>query len=137
MEKISDFLISLLPSSVYTFLVYLLIVTLFSISLIFILAIKNRKKKQKIKKEITIDDLLKIANNQKSTTKDLIFALNYFLNNFKVNNNEKKSFEFFKRILNHKNRSKEIFDIFHGKILPANLEYKNELDQLEKKALNK
>ena len=137
MEKISDFLISLLPSSVYTFLVYLLIVTLFSISLIFILAIKNRPKKQKIKKEITIDDLLKIANNQKSTTKDLIFALNYFLNNFKVNNNEKKSFEFFKKILNHKNRSKEIFDIFHRKILPANLEYKNELDQLEKKALNK
>ncbi len=137
MEKISDFLISLLPSSVYTFLVYLLIVTLFSISLIFILVIKNRPKKQKIKKEITIDDLLKIANNQKSTTKDLIFALNYFLNNFKVNNNEKKSFEFFKKILNHKNRSKEIFDIFHGKILPANLEYKNELDQLEKKALNK
>ena len=137
MEKISDFIISLLPSEVYTFLIYLLIVTLFSIFLIFILARKNRQKKQNSKKEITIDDLLKIADNPKSTEKDLIFALNYFLNYFKVKNNEKKSFEFFKKILNHKNRSKEIFNIFHGKILPANLEYKNELDKLEKRALNK
>lgn len=137
MEKISDFIISLLPSEVYTFLIYLLIVTLFSIFLIFILARKNRQKKQNNKKEITIDDLLKIADNPKSTEKDLIFALNYFLNYFKVKNNEKKSFEFFKKILNHKNRSKEIFNIFHGKILPANLEYKNELDKLEKRALNK
>ena len=137
-EKVSDFIISLLPSNSVVFIIYLIVFSFFSIFLIFILS-KNKKNKQfqNNKKELTIDDLLNIAKNQKSTLKDLIFILEYFLNNFKVKNNEKKSFELFKKVLNHKNRSKILFDIYHGKLLPSNLEYKDRLDKIEKEALNK
>ena len=44
--------------------------------------------------------------------------------------------KFFRKILNHKNRKKILFDIFHGIILPKNLQYKKELDNLEKEALD-
>lgn len=84
-----------------------------------------------------LDDLLKIAGNKNSTTKDLLFAFAYFLENFKVKQNKDKSLKLFNLILNHKNRNKALFDFFHGKILPANLEFKDELDKLERKALNK
>jgi len=136
MEEISDFIISLLPSSSVTFLIYLGMVVILSVGLILIFS-KKSKLNEDIKKEITIEDLLKIAKNKNSTTKDLLFTFEYFFNNFKVKDNEKKSIELFKLVLNHKNRNKELFDFFHGKILPANLEYKKVLDQLEKEALNK
>ncbi len=135
-EKVSDFIISLLPSNSIVFIIYLAVIVIISIFLIFFLS-KLKKNKQNTKKELTIDDLLEIANSPKSNTKDLVFALEYFLSKFSIKDNEEKSFELFNKILNHKNRSKILFDIFHGKILPANLEYKNKLNNIEKRALNK
>ncbi len=137
-ERISDFIISLLPSNAVVFIIYLAGITLFSVAFILILSRKKPKKNQSIKQNnnVTIDNLLEIANNPKSTLNDLIFTLEYFFENFKIKENKKKSFELFKKVLNHKNRSKKVFDIFHGKILPANLDYKEELNELEKKALN-
>ena len=137
MEKISDFIISLLPSSPLIFLIYLAVIVIFSLFLIFIFSRKKlSKSKENTQKTITIEDLLKIAKNKNSTTKDLLFALEYFLNHFKIKDYKKESFELFKLVLNHKNRDKALFDVFHGKILPANLEYKSKLDKLEKEALN-
>ncbi len=137
-EEVSDFLISLLPSNAVVFILYLGVVTLFSITLIYLISkLKKKEKPQESPKDLTIDDLITIANNKNSNTNDLIFTLEYFLNNFNIKNNEKKSFELFKKVLNHKNRSKKLFDIFHGKLLPLNLEYKDKLDKLEKEALNK
>ena len=132
-----DFILSSLPSSPITFLVYLGLVSVISILIILLLSKKEKKEKTPKKNQITIDDLIKIAKNKNSTLRDLEFAMNYFLSNFKIEDNEKKSFEFFRLVLNHKNRAKSLFDIFHGKILPANLKYKNILDELEKKALNR
>ena len=137
-EEVSDFLISLLPSNGVVFILYLAFVTFFSIFLIYLISkMKKKEKPQESKKELTIDDLITVANNKNSNTNDLIFTLEYFLKNFKIKDNEKKSFELFKKVLNHKNRSKKLFDIYHGKLLPSNLEYKNILDKLEKEALNK
>ncbi len=138
-EEISDFLISLLPSNALIFIIYLVFITVFSVLLIILLSKKKNKSKnaQIPKKELTIDDLLEIAKSKKSNINDLKFALEYFLNHFKIKDDEKKSFELFEKILNHKNRSKILFNIYHGKILPENLEYKNKLDSIEKKALNK
>ena len=132
-----DFILSSLPSSPIVFLIYLGLVSFISILIILLLSKKEKKEKTPKKNKITIDDLIKIAKNKNSTLKDLEFAMNYFLGNFKVEDNEKKSFEFFRLVLNHKNRAKNLFDIFHGKILPANLKYKDRLDELEKKALNR
>jgi len=139
MEEISDFIISLLPSSAVTFLIYLASITILSVLAIFYFANKSKKssKKTNIKKDLTLDDLIKIAKNEKSTLKDLAFALSYFVEKFKIDDDKKKSFELFKLILNHKNRGKILFDIFHGQLIAANLNYKKELDELEKKALNK
>jgi len=95
------------------------------------------QKKQKQNSQITMKDLMNIANNPKSSKADLIVAMELFYQNFKVSQNEKEAFELFSKILNHKNRSKEVFSIFHGKILPANIEYKKELDALERAALNR
>ena len=139
MEAISDFIISLLPSNDYVYLIYLGVITLFSVLLILFLARKRSEVAHNIpkKKEITINDLLKIAKNPKSNIKDLAFALEYYVTKFRVKDYEKESFELFKLALNHKNRKKMLFDIFHGKILPANLKYKEKLEAIEKVALNR
>jgi len=139
MEEISDFIISLLPSSPVTFLIYLAGITLFSILAILYFAKKPKEKlkKENKKKDLTLDDLIKIAKNEKSTLKDLAFTLSYFVEKFKIDDNKKKAFELFNLVLNHKNRGKLLFDIFHGQLIPANLSYKKELDELEKRALNK
>jgi len=136
---IFDFILDLLPNTDYFFLFYLLGVFLVSILLIFFLSkkFKNNNPQNNITKEITIDDLLKIANNSKSTLKDLLFALTYFNEHLDFNKNINKSFELLKKILNHQNRNKALFDYFHGNILPNNLKYKNELNKLEQEALNK
>jgi len=136
-ENISDFILNLLPGNMLFYIYYLAFIFFLSLLLIFYFSKKAKKKsKTSQKKEITLDDLLKIASSSKSISKDLLFAINYFTKNFSVDMNEKTSFEFFKKLLNHKNRQKELFDIFHGNILPKNLKYKNELDKIEKEALN-
>ena len=137
MEEISDFIISLLPSSAVTFLIYLAGVSVLSVLAIFYFAKKYEKKEAPVKKELNIEDLINIAKNENSTLKDLKFTFEYFMNNLNIEDDLKKSFELFKLVLTHKNREKVLFDIFHGQILPANLKYKRELNKLEKDALNK
>ncbi len=136
-DKIED----LFPSTPLAFLIYLGAFSLISVILIFVAAkIFNKPKKTTktpSKKELSIDDLLKIAKNPKSSKVDLITAIELFVQNFKIKDDEKKSFEFFEKLLNHKNRDKKIFDIFHGKVIAANIEYKDRLDKMERKALNK
>ncbi len=135
---IVDFLLNDIPSKSYFYLIYLLIITFFSFFLIFYFSKKAKKTKNFNKsKKLTLEDLLKIAKNSKSNTKDLLFALVYFSETFKVKQNKDKSIKLFKLILNHKNRNKSLFDFFHGNILPANLEFKDELDKLEREALNR
>jgi len=136
-ENISDFILNLLPGNIFFYIYYLVFIFFLSLLLIFYFSKKAKKKSKTPKqKEITLDDLFKIASSSKSKTDDLLFALNYFAENFSVDMNKNVSIEFLKKILNHKNRQKVLFDIFHGKILPKNLKYKKELDKIEKEALN-
>ncbi len=132
-----DFIENFLPSSPVFYLIYLGGVIVFSVLMIFWLAKKQKKKKKNsVKKELSIDDLIRIASNPKSTQADLLSALMLYNDKFNVSDDKDKALKFFQKILNHKNRNKVHFDYFHGKVLPKNLKYKNELDELEKKALN-
>lgn len=137
-ENISDFILNLLPdNNKFFYIYYLVFIFLFSLLLIFYFSKKVKKSSDTTeKKEITLKNLLNIASSDKSTSKDLLFAMNYFAENFGVDMDKNISMEFFKKLLNHKNRQKALFDIFHGKILPKNLKYKNELNAIEKEALN-
>ncbi|WP_456470323.1 hypothetical protein [Caminibacter sp.] len=141
LENTVDFFLNFLPNQDWFFLVYLFLFVVFSVGLIYIASKTSDNKKEfdikENKKELTLNHLLKIASNPKSKTADLLSALMLFNENFKVEQNEKKSIILFEKILNHKNRSKALFDYFHGTILPANLKYKDKLDEIERKALNK
>ena len=138
LTSISDLVLDIFPSTPFTFLIYLVIITFFSVLIIFYFAKKPKQgPKQKNEDKLTIDSLLKIANDPKSNTQDLLSALMLYNENFKVEDDVKKSMEFFKKVLNHKNRKKAFFDYFHGNILPKNLKFKDELDKIEREALNK
>jgi len=137
---VSDRVLDIFPSTPFAFLIYLGIITFFSISIIFYFAKKKSKEKstkEEKNHQITIESLLAIANNPKSNSKDLLSALMLYNDNFKVEDDAEKSIEFFKKVLNHKNRKKALFDYFHGNILPKNLKFKDILDKIERKALNK
>ena len=135
---ISDKILDIFPSTPFAFLVYLGIITFFSVFIIFYFSKKKSKEsKEENNNNLTIDSLLKIATNPKSNSKDLLSALMLYNENFKVEDDVKKSMEFFKRVLNHKNRKKAFFDYFHGSILSKNLKFKDELDKIEREALNK
>jgi len=132
-----DFILDFLPKEDYFFLLYLFLVFLISTVLIFFIYkkfSKNETKNNNQNKKLSFNDLLKIANNPKSTTKDLLFALIYFNENFKLDN---KSFDFFKKCLNHNNRNKVLFDYFHTEIMAKYPEFKDRLDKIEREALNK
>ena len=137
-SSISDFLWDLFPSSPFYYIAYMLFVM--AVGLFFIIYFSKRKpteNKEIIKKEVTLDDLIKIAKSSNSTTQDLAAALLMFNEKFKVEDDYQKSIEFFKLVLNHKKAtSKKLFEIFHGQILPKNLAFKNELDKIEREALN-
>jgi hypothetical protein len=105
------------------------------IVIIFILGKINQKENKTKNNKLEIDDLIKIVNNKKSSNKDLITAALLYLENFTVESEKDKSFIFFEKLLNHPNRTKKVFDIFHGKILPKNIKYKDKLDEIERKAL--
>jgi TPR repeat protein len=137
---ISEGIWDLSPNSPLAYIVYLLAITVICVFLIFYFAKKSKKQtKHNIhkNKELTLEDLLKIAANPKSSTADLLVALQLFNEKFVVAQNKEKSIEFFKKVLNHKNRHKSLFDYFHGSILPKNITFKDELDKLEREALNK
>ena len=131
-----DFILDFLPKENYFFLLYLFLVFLISTVLIFFIYKKFSKneKNNNQNKKLSFNDLLKIANNPKSTTKDLLFALIYFNENFKLDN---KSFEFFRKCLNHNNRNKALFDYFHTEIMVKYPKFKDRLDKIEREALNK
>jgi len=137
---ISDEIWDISPNSPLAYVVYLVAISVICVFLIFYFAKKSKKQtKHSIRehKELTLEDLLKIASNPKSSTADLLVALQLFNKNFVVAQNKEKSMDFFKKVLNHKNRHKSLFDYFHGSILPKNITFKDELDKLEKEALNK
>jgi len=137
---ISDGVWDLSPNSPLAYIIYLLTITCICVFLIFYFAKKSKKQtKHSIRehKELTLEDLLKIASNPKSSTADLLIALQLFNEKFVIAQNKEKSMDFLKTVLNHKNRHKRLFDYFHGNILPKNITFKDELDKLEKEALNK
>ena len=131
-----SFIEDLIPSNPLFFLYYLAGVTLISLLLIYFFSKKAKKTDKKDTPEITMPLLLKIAKNPKSTQKDLLSALILYNENFSVEKTP-ESLDFFKMVLNHKNRNKALFDYFHGKVLPKNLKFKNKLDRIEKEALNR
>ncbi|ACM92064.1 hypothetical protein NAMH_0883 [Nautilia profundicola AmH] len=137
---LSDTVWDLSPNSPLAFIIYLILITVICLFFIFYFARKsknnNTNKSQKHHK-LTLDDLIDIADNPKSNTADLLSALMLFNEKFVVAQDKEKSMLFFEKILNHKHRHKKLFDYFHGSILPKNITYKDELDTLEKKALNK
>jgi len=96
-----------------------------------------KKNTEKQKKELTLNDLISLASNEKSTSSDLLSALMMFNDKFVVAQDKEKSLMFLEKVMNHKNRNKKLFDYFHGSILPKNITFKDELDKLEKEALNK
>jgi len=132
-EEISDFLISLLPSTPLFFILYLFLFLV--ISSFFILFFSKKFKKNPDEKKLMIDDLIKIAANPNSTTDDLFAALKLFNNNFSFD--EKGAFDFVEKVLMHKNRKKILFDYFHNEIINKHSLYKNKLEKIERKALNK
>jgi hypothetical protein len=134
-----DFIENFFPDSPFAFLIYLFLFFLITTMFIFIVYKFSKKEqiaKEKPKKELTIDDLLKIVKNKNSTLQDLAFALEYFNEKFRVNNFPDKALEFFKSLLTHKNRNKILFDIFHNKTVELNQDFKDQLNQIEKEALN-
>jgi hypothetical protein len=140
---IVDFILDLLPDDDYFYLFYLAGFSI--ITTIFLLYVAKKFKTTKpapsnspAKKEdqLTIDKLIKMVEDPKASPADLLVALQLYHANFRVENDVKKSLEFFKKTLFHKSRSKNLFDFFHGTILPANLKFKQELDKLEKEALD-
>ena len=132
-DKITDFL----PSDSLFFILYLFGFLFVSVILILILGRKAKNNESKKETKFNLDDIFKIAKNPKSTSKDLGAALMIFKENFKVEDNENKIFEFFENVLNHKNRNKTLFDYFHNEIIPMNKKYKIKLDEIERKALNR
>lgn len=136
---ISEGMWDLSPNSSVTFIIYLLLISAISIFFIIYVA-KKFKKVEKEKnsykdKEITLNDLLDIANNKKSSVSDLLTALMLFNEHFTVDQDKKKSFLFFEKTLTHKRKHKKIFDYFHKNILPKNIQFKKELNEIENKAL--
>jgi len=100
----------------------------------FFLLLKKSKKKDN-KKQLELKDLLLIAQNQNSTSDDILLSLKLFNENFFIDDNKEMSFEFFNYILNHKNINKEVFQFFHKEIKTKNKNYQKDLDVIERKAL--
>ena len=86
--------------------------------------------------KLDLDDLMDIVKNPNSTSNDVINAMIYFNENFVIDDsNSRQALLFFSRALTHKNKSKNIFQYFHKEIKAKNPRFKNELDNIEMKAL--
>ena len=137
---LSDNIWDFFPSTPLAYLGYLLFITTVCLYIIYKLSKKaktGKKTDAPKKKEFTLDDLLEISENSNSTTAELLSAMLVFQEKYVVAQDKEKSLKFFENILNHKNRHKKVFDYFHGVILPKNITFKDELDKLEKRALNR
>jgi hypothetical protein len=134
-----DFIENFFPDSPFAFLIFLLsffLITTFFVLIIFKLTKKEKKEIDNKKREINIDDLIDIVKNTKSNIKDLVFALEYFNEKFRVREFPDKSFKFFNLLLKHKNRNKILFDIFHNKTVKLNSDFQEQLNKIEKESLN-
>jgi len=98
---------------------------------------KKIKQTQQIKDDkLDFEDLMAIVKNPNSPTEKILFALEEFNKNFKIDEkNAQKYIIFLSRVLTHKNVTKDIFQYFHKEIKSKNMDYKKELDIIEKKAL--
>jgi len=139
---LSDGVWDFFPDTPLAYIGYM--VFIFSLCMLIILYIARKFKtsqKKNIptneKKEYTLDELLKIAQNPQTSLSELLSVLLVYNEKFTVKDDVEKSLLFFETVLNHKNRDKKLFDFFHGTVLPKNIMFKDELDALEKKALNK
>jgi len=107
---------------------------------LFVVLKTNKKTTPKVVKTendfIDFDDLMAIVKNPNTSSDKLLEVLKKFNENFVIDEkNEQKYLIFFSRILTHNNVNKDIFQYFHKEIKVKNLEYKKDLDVIEKKAL--
>jgi len=86
--------------------------------------------------EFDFDDLMAIVKNPNTKSNDLLNTLIYFNENFDIDEeNSKKYLMFLSRVLTHPNKSKNIFQYYHNEVKPKNGHFKNELENIEMKAL--
>ena len=95
-------------------------------------------QKAKLKNDkFDLDDLMDIVKNAGTSSSEVLDALIYFNENFKIDKkNSKKCFLFLSRALTHPNKNKNIFQYFHNEIKPKNINFKNTLESIEKTALS-
>jgi hypothetical protein len=137
-----DFIEDFFPNSPYAFILFLFLFFLISTLLVLIVAkFVNKNKSFETKtgdvKQLTLDDLIEIVSKEDATSDDLIFAINYFNKDFNVKFSPDKAFTFFKLLLSHKNRNKEIFNLFHNETLKSNKEFESQLNKIERECLNR
>jgi len=93
-------------------------------------------KSEKVEDDFGLDALMDVVKNPNSSSNDVMNALIYFNENFNIDDkNDRQALLFFSRALTHPNKSKNIFQYFHREIKPKNLQFINELESIEKKAL--
>jgi len=95
-------------------------------------------RKAKLKNDkFDLDDLMDIVKNASTSSSGVLDALIYFNENFKIDEkNSKKCFLFLSRVLTHPNKNKNIFQYFHNKVKPKNINFKNILESIERTALS-
>jgi hypothetical protein len=85
---------------------------------------------------LDFEDLMAIAKNPNTTSDRLLYILEYFNNNYIIDDqNEQKYLVFLSRVLTHNNVNKDVFQYFHNEVKSKNVRYKNDLDIIESKAL--
>ena len=85
---------------------------------------------------LDFEDLMAIAKNPNTTSDRLLYILEYFNNNYIIDDqNEQKYLVFLSRVLTHNNVNKDVFQCFHNEVKSKNVRYKNDLDIIESKAL--
>ncbi|NPA11676.1 MAG: hypothetical protein GXO62_05495 [Epsilonproteobacteria bacterium] len=136
-----DFILDLLPNDDYFYLYYLAGFVVVTSALIIYFAKKFNKPKPKQApverpKELTLNDLIDMVSNPNASASDLYVALQLYHEKYKVHDDVGNSLTFFKKALNHKNKAKALFDFYHDVIMPANTQYKDQLDKIEREALN-
>ena len=117
-------------------------IILVAVVIIIIKTPKNKKTIQTFQTKETIaevdnfDELMEIAQNPNSTSKELKKALMSFNDNYPINDeNLKESMIFLTYLLRHKNRNKELFDIIHKEVKVSNKKFKDEISKVEMKCL--
>jgi uncharacterized membrane protein YvbJ len=111
------------------------------IAIVIIKAPKPEKQVEKVEaKKDNSDDferLLQIVKNRDSSSQEIKKALIDFNDNHIITEeNLKDSMVFLTYLLNHKNRSKELFDIVHKELKVTNRKFAEDITKIELKCLN-